>query len=203
MAVPTSYSKFKFDDLTALGIQVKIGDIFTQKPAQIAASEWLLTSVEDNIGFPIGTEKSRSELFVTPILLETRRRSKSFSIFSGYQFDVDKNLGLKGHCDFLLSQMPDSQFIEAPVIAVVGAKNDNVIEGIPQCVAEMLAARMFNEKRNNKTLVIHGIVTSGTEWLFLRLDTNNIATRHKDLFYLNDLNELLGALQTIIDFYKN
>lgn len=203
MAVPSSYSKFTFSHLDDMGIQVRVGPFFSANPAPINPSEWLLISLKTNPAFPIGTEKSRSELIVTPILLETQRRNGNFSIFSGYQFDVDKSLGLKGHCDFLLSQMPGSPNIKAPIIAVVEAKNDNVLEGIPQCVAEMLASRMFNEQRKNQITVIHGIVTSGTEWLFLRLDTPTEVVQNDQLFTLSRLEELLGALQTMIDFYKN
>ena len=52
----------------------------------------------------INTEKARSEQIISPVLLEARRQAGcSVSIFSGVEFNVDENKGLKGNCDFLLS----------------------------------------------------------------------------------------------------
>jgi hypothetical protein len=39
-----------------------------------------------------------------------------------------------------------------------------------QCVAEMLAARIFNEREGNDISTIYGTVTSGTNWRFLKLE---------------------------------
>lgn len=203
MTVPSSYSKFKFEDLVEMGVTVDGGDIFFKEITPVKPGIQLLNILELNQQFPLGTEKARSEMLVFPILASLKLLNNEFTIFSGYQFDVDKARGLKGHCDFLLAKSPSSRFIKAPVIAVVEAKNDNVDEGVPQCVAEMMAAKIFNERRGEPEKAIHGIVTSGMEWLFLRLDDGNRVTSHNERFGLSNLEELLGALQTVIDFYKN
>ena len=36
---------------------------------------------------------------------------------------------------------------EAPVVVVVEAKNENMKQGIIQCIAEMVAAQQFNQQR--------------------------------------------------------
>jgi hypothetical protein len=39
--------------------------------------------------------------------------------------------------------------IKAPVIALVEAKNDNLQSGLGQCMAEMIAAQIFNRQYAN------------------------------------------------------
>ena len=52
---------------------------------------------------------------------------------------------------------------------LVEAKKEDLIGGLGQCVAEMLAAQRFNEEKGNNVSHIYGVVTSGTDWLFLKL----------------------------------
>jgi hypothetical protein len=203
MTSPTSYSKFKYEHLEEMGIEVTGGTIFQKKITPIKPDSLLLSTLEMYEKYPLGTEKSRSEMLVLPVLAAIQQKNEDFTIFSGYQFDVDKSKGLKGHCDFILSKMANAKSIKSPVIAVVEAKKDNVDDGVPQCVAEMVAANLFYQKRGNDVKIIHGIVTSGNEWLFLRLDNSNKVTTNDERFSILNLENLLGALQTVIDFYKN
>lgn len=65
----------------------------------------------------VGSEKARSELIISPILIEVRRIfNQEISIFSGEDFTVDELSGLNGICDFLISRSPEILSIEAPVI---------------------------------------------------------------------------------------
>lgn len=80
-----------------------------------------------NITLPLaretGSEKARSELLVSPILVEVRTLlNNSISLFSGEDFTVDRELGLNGICEFLISRSPIQFKINAPVIALVEAK---------------------------------------------------------------------------------
>jgi hypothetical protein len=51
------------------------------------------------------SEKAKSELLVSPILTELRRLvHEPIQLFSGEEFNVDRELGLNGFCDFLLSK---------------------------------------------------------------------------------------------------
>lgn len=65
------------------------------------------------------------------------------SFFSGKEFNVDSEKGLNGFCDFLISRSPEQLLIKTPVVALVEAKNDNLQNGLPQCMAEMIAARIL------------------------------------------------------------
>ncbi len=71
--------------------------------------------------------------------------------------------------------------------------------GIPQCIAQMYAASLFNRKRNHPVSVIYGAVSFGFEWQFLRLTDDTLALLDPTIYYQVQLPQLLGALQHIID----
>lgn len=143
------------------------------------------------------TEKAKSELLIAPILVEVRRQlGNSISLFSGIEFDVDKERGLNGFCDFIISQSPIQQFVSAPIVAVAEAKNDNPLNGFGQCVAEMVAAQIFNEREGNAVSVIYGVSTTGTAWRFLKLEGNQLLLDKSD-YYISELEKILGILTYI------
>ena len=69
--------------------------------------------------------------------------------------------------------------------------------GLGQCVAEMVAAQIFNEREGNDIPVVYGAVTSGTNWRFLRLEGQVIEI---DLieYYLSNVNKILGILASAV-----
>jgi hypothetical protein len=121
----------------------------------------------------INTEKARSELIIANVLVEVRKILKhSISLFSGIEFNVDKERGLNGFCDFIISASTEQLLLNSPIIAVVEAKNENIIGGLGQCIAEMFAAKQFNEAENNQHAgKVYGAVTTGTAWRFLKMET--------------------------------
>ncbi|MGB3263034.1 MAG: hypothetical protein WBA89_03670, partial [Microcoleus sp.] len=48
-------------------------------------------------------------------------------------------------------------------------KNENLKSGLAQCIAEMVAAQLFNERQGNEIKSIYGVITIGTIWQFLKL----------------------------------
>jgi hypothetical protein len=140
------------------------------------------------------SEKARSEMIIAPILVDLRRQlQERVNLFSGIEFDVDKDKGLNGLCDFIISESPEQLFVSAPVITLVEAKKENIMAGLGQCVAEMLAAQIFNEREGNNIPVVYGAVTSGTNWKFLKLDGKVIEIDLSE-YYLKDVNKILGIL---------
>jgi hypothetical protein len=104
-------------------------------------------------------------MIIAPILVELKKCFlNQISLFSGVTFNVDANQNLTGICDFLISKSSEQLFITAPVIILVEAKNDNLKSGLGQCIAEMLAAQLFNEREGNNIKVIYGSVTTGSTW---------------------------------------
>jgi len=119
----------------------------------------------------VNTEKARSELIIAPVLAEFKLLHRDrVSLFSGIEFTVDEAAGLKGRCDYILSRSPEQLALTAPVCVLVEAKNENIVAGIPQCLAEMVAAQKFNAQQGLPESTVYGAVTTGMLWRFLRLD---------------------------------
>jgi hypothetical protein len=60
-------------------------------------------------------------------------------------------------------------YLVAPVLVVVEAKWDSIIDGFGQCAAEMVAAQRSNEAAKKPIDPIYGCVTTGSLRRFLRL----------------------------------
>ncbi len=192
-----SYSRFTYDDLENLGIIVEEEYLFDNVPS-VEPSDFLQLVLKKNMDKKLKSEKAKSELIVTPILNElVEQNVDRIAYYSGYNFDVDKKLGLKGFCDYILTFNPKSPIIDAPVFCVVEAKNDNLDAGVPQCVAEMYAAQLFNQKKGQNIENIYGTITFGFEWRFLKLNEKK-AILDKNIYYLVKLPELLGVLNAIL-----
>ncbi|VFM98372.1 MAG: hypothetical protein BECKG1743D_GA0114223_104192 [Candidatus Kentron sp. G] len=167
-----SYGEFTIETVQekfALEI-VEDCDLFLDSmPVEIPA---LLTQVLERfvpLAITINTEKARSELIIAPVLAEFKLGFKEkLSLFSGIDFTVDQGSGLSGRCDYILSRSKGQLALGAPVLMIVEAKNENIIGGIPQCIAEMIAAHLFNRQRRTPIETVYGIVTTGSLWL-LRL----------------------------------
>jgi hypothetical protein len=93
------------------------------------------------------------------VLVEVRKQlDRKISLFSGIDLFVDEAQGLKGFCDFILSYSRNQIFLEAPIVCIVEAKNENIKVAYPQCITEMIGAKQFNEQKANKIRYILGIV---------------------------------------------
>lgn len=168
--------------------------------AEFAPSSFLTDTLHYNIPLALASnsEKARSEMIIAPILIDIRRQLREqINLFSGIEFNIDKERGLNGVCDFLISQSPEQLFVNAPVITLVEAKKENLIGGLGQCVAEMVAAQIFNDREGNEISEIYGAVTSGTNWKFLRLKGNVIEIDLNE-YYLNDIDKILGILANAV-----
>ena len=196
--MPKSYSQFKYEDITALGLDVK-QRIFLHNITSVEASDFLKLTLEINTKRLRNTEKAKSEFIIAPILYEIARKNEDkVSFFSGDNFDVDKDLGLKGFCDFLFAKVPESPVIREPIFCLVEAKNDNLEKGMPQCIAEMYAARLFNERHNKSIDVIYGCVTTGYQWQYLKLEAQ-VVFQDTQVYSLSELSKILGILQYIVE----
>jgi hypothetical protein len=195
-----SYSSFTFDDLSALNLKVIEKPLFSDITIPpVEPTDFLKKTLERNMKLKLRSEKAKSELIIMPILVEmVDINAQSFACFSGYKFNVEPKLGLNGFCDYLLSLEPESLVISAPVFCIVEAKNDNLDEGIPQCIAEMYAAQLYNQKKGKPIHAIFGAVTFGFEWKFLQL-VDNVALADTNVYYFTQLPQILGILQHIID----
>lgn len=88
--------------------------------------------------------------------------------------------------------------MNAPLVMIVEAKNDNLRNGLGQCIASMVAARLFNEKADDGITMIHGVVTTGGAWQFLRLEGSSVTLDLKE-YYIDDPGKILGVLHALLD----
>lgn len=199
-----SYKSFTWDILNdKFGIDRQQKKMFEPiKTPPVNPSEWLLQTLKINTLNPLLSQKARSEAIIYPILTECRQQSNNnFTLYSGIDLPADKKMGLNGECDFLMSSVPNAIGLISPIFTTVEAKKMDIDLGLEQCAAQMLGARVYNQKHKNPIETIYGCVTTGTEWQFLLLE-NNIFWVDTNRYYLNNLPQLLGILQTIVDFYK-
>jgi hypothetical protein len=144
------------------------------------------------------TEKAKSELLVSPILIEARRlASERVQIFSGEEFNVDRERGLNGFCDFLFSRSDNRLTIDAPVLMLVEAKRGELEIGLGQCVAEMVAAQIYNESQEQSVPIIYGCVTSGKFWQFLKLEGDRV-TVDLTTYPIMPVQKILGILNWML-----
>ncbi len=170
---------------------VLFADVTPRVPTALLTA-WLEQKIP--LALALSTEKARSEFIIAPILAEVREQlGKRFSLFSGIDFTVDASLGLNGECDFLFSKSPEQLVLLAPVVSVVEAKNESFRNGLAQACAEMLAARVFNEREGHPLEKVFGAVTTGDDWQFLVLEGNTLFVDRKR-YDLDELEQILGIL---------
>ena len=196
-----AYNDFTLDILIAqFLLQVQEESNYFTPFAPLPISDLLRQTLQENVplALDISTEKARSEFIIAPVLSEVRRQlDYRISLFSGVEFNVNPEQGLRGVCDFLLSLSPLQLTIQAPVVMVVEAKNENVKQGISQCIAEMLAAQQFNQERNNAIETVYGVVTTGSAWKFLRL-TGTYVTVDATEYHISQVERVVGILVAMI-----
>lgn len=196
-----AYSEFRLDTaLERLSLQLARNlDLFAQTP-DVPPSPTLRSQLDElsSYALDLRTEKGRSELLIMPILMDLwRQTNHQVAVLSGSEFTVDPARGLSGFCDYLVAQGPDPLLLRAPVLAVVEAKREDIPGGYGQCIAEMVAARIFNEREGTPRTVLYGTVTTGDQWRFLRLEGSTVWI-DQSLYYLDRIEKILGCLMEIV-----
>jgi len=199
-----AYSDFTLSDLrTQFKIENRLTALFDQSViTPIQASPTLQQQLQEASELPIKSEKARSELIITPILLELRRlNNKFFTIYSGDSLVADKSKGLTGECDFILAKETGSFSVNVPILTIVEAKKQDIEIGINQCAAQLYGAQLFNQQSGTPLEQIYGCVTTADNWKFMRL-TDRLVEIDQQTYYKNDIAQILGVLQWIISYYK-
>ena len=198
-----AYSNFTKNELKKkFGVNIKDAAFSAGKTRAIEPSSWLLETLTrlQKIGF--STEKERSERLVTPILAELHQLNDwGFKIYSGQIMNADESVGLNGECDFLLAYGDVSSILETPIFSVTEAKKNDLDIGIVQCSAQLIGAKIFNEKEGYESPLLFGCSTTGIDWRFIRYE-NNMILWDQNTYTLGNLPELLGVLQYVIDETK-
>lgn len=196
-----AFAEFTFPQVQqALGLAVDEADLFSPLPAVPLREDFVITLTEGAaIALAINTEKAKSEFIIAPVLLELRRLlGGAVGLFSGVALDVDPSKGLTGVCDFILTKATRQFILSAPLVTVVEAKNDNLRNGLGQCIAEMYASALYNQQEGSTIAAVWGVVTTGSAWKFLRLEDTTVTLDLKE-YYIDNLGKILGVLQHVVE----
>lgn len=193
-----AFSDFTLETaVRTLGVTVAEADLFPGRPAA-PVPPWLPGLLARGTRLALLSEKSRSEFIVVPVLLAARELSGDrLAIFSGQRLEAGSDHRLCGECDFLLALGPPVPPLRAPIAAVVEAKRNDVEAGLGQCIAQLTAAREFNEADGRPRRPLYGCVTTGEAWQFLRL-SGQTAELDARRVYLDDVAGVLGAILAIV-----
>jgi hypothetical protein len=197
-SIPMAYADFTLETVDKiLGIAAQPADLFPGlTPLDVPA--WLRDVLAKGLDMSLLSEKARSEFIVAPILLASRELShNAIAIYSGQRLDVDPDHGLVGECDFILAATPPVPLLRAPLATIVEAKKNDIEAGLGQCVAQMVGARLFNEKAGKFSAHVFGCVTTGEAWQFLRLETAAVSI-DRARYYIDNVGIILAALQALI-----
>lgn len=195
-----------YSDFTLPDIKEKLGLTLNEKERlfphipPIDYSQHLQGTLDYNVPLAvlIHTEKARSELIVTPILVEVLKIfHQEISLFSGIEFNVDNGKGLNGVCDYILSLSSEQLILDTPILTIVEAKNDNIKSGFAQCIAEMFAASLYNAAQQHSIPTVYGVVTTGSLWNFLKLAEMTVWI-DRDEYHISSPGKILGILVSLI-----
>jgi hypothetical protein len=196
-----AYSKFTLRQVKRdFDLTILEKESFLPSIQPIPPSDYLIETLRRNLtlALAVGTEKARSELLISPVLVELRESlNRSVSIFSGTDFTVDESLGLNGVCDFIISRSEEQLLIEAPVVVIAEAKKEDLNLGMGQCIAEMIAAQKFNELNGIPITNVYGTVTTGSIWRFLKLSGKTVCVDLSD-YPVPPVDQVLGILSYLV-----
>jgi hypothetical protein len=150
------------------------------------------------LALKLSTEKARSEFIIAPILAELwLQTDQQVGLFSGVDFPVDPAQGLAGVCDYIMTRSPELLFVQAPVLMLVEAKNEEMKRGYAQCIAAMLAAQTFNAREGTETEPIYGAVTLGELWKFLALSGTTVRIDSRS-YHIERLSKIVGISRYLV-----
>ena len=180
-------------------LDMRLLNLFDDEIENVEPSSWLMETLNMAKGTPITNEKSKSERIVSPILLEASKNyTDKISFFSGETLNVKPEDDLAGECDFFFALHPPKLYIDAPIISLAEAKDEDMDWGIAQCAAQMLGAKLYNEMEGKNIPFIYGCATDGIEWQFMKLEND---VYYVDSKVFTDLSEILGVWHHIIKLY--
>ena len=188
-----SFSQITRTDLKQMfGVNI-VQETFIPTIVPIALPSWLdfvLESRNRNLAV-LRNEKAISEAIIAPVLMAVQHLFvDKITVFSGEPMATEE---LSGICDFLITKDPTAFDPQGGYFILVEAKKQDLLLGVPQCVAEMYAAQVLNE--NDDT--VYGCVSTGFEWLFIKLE-GKVATTDPNVFSISEASKILGVFDWIV-----
>ena len=198
-----AYRNFKIADLKAkFGIQEVGTDLFKVSAIKpIEPSLNLINKLADAPFITLSTEKAVCEQLIAPVIVELAKLNDFVQVFSGEIVVADKSVGLNGEIDFIIAREPWRRKPHNPLFCVTKSKIGLINDSVDQATAQMLGLRVFNKNQGYEENIIHGAVTDGTSWRFLKLEGKTLFI-DLTVYSTGKLPLLLGVLQEIVNFYK-
>jgi hypothetical protein len=196
-----SYSDFKTLEQVnqELGIVIQAGNELYQHIAPVQLTPWFMNTMKIaySKAIQINTESARQALIVDHVLMELTQHL-TISFFLANSFNIDSGKGLTGNPDGIISKSDNQLYITAPVVVLIEAKKSDLSSGLPQCIAVMEAAKIFNERKGKIFAPIYGVVTDGVLWQFLSLQEQTVTV---DIFLYNfaDGSKIVGILKFFVE----
>jgi hypothetical protein len=196
------YSNFKkIQQVTErFGLEAEIKEFISPKLKSVKPSHWLKQSLDYSSQMPLTNEKNKAERIISPILLEVSMFFKhAFTLFSGEEISINASEDLSGSCDFFFALHPPKPYMEAPVISLAEAKNEDMEWGIAQCAGQMYGAWLYNESKKRPVEIVFGCATTGIEWRFMKFDSKTFTI---DMHSITEIPKILGTWHFILQQFK-
>ncbi len=150
--------------------------------------EFIQESFHNQISFK--NEYVICERIISPILNIVSKNSK-LPVWSHVPFNVDEQLSGTPDYLFALARRGGDEY-KLPIACLGEAKKDIPIQKTyGQVAAEMIAAQKNNK---NPDIPIFGLITSGTVWLFLKLEGNLFTKDDRMFSATRDIDEVFNVL---------
>lgn len=165
-----AFSDFKNIPQVIRNYPLQLSRIRFLPDGQLELPAWFL----DNMNFALDrqstyeSEQFFRESFIYPFLQQAWQRHLQLQLWINQSITADDTLF--GEPDYLISKWPEEvvdQLVNRPLLAVMEAKRQDFEAGWAQCLAAMLACQKINA---SDSTVIYGIVTTGINWEFGKLD---------------------------------
>lgn len=153
-------------------------------------SDILIANMKRLEAFDLKATEQAKTLLIDTLFAEIVSEYSNLKIWKAATLKTDT---LTGVADYLMA--PRRAYIETPLLCVAEAKRDDFEQGAAQCIAEM-AVCQWNNHREQTDIDIFGIVSNGQVWQFYKLN-QQLQIFESRLYTVDDLNELLGALNYI------
>ena len=187
-----------FSQVTRIELQKEFGlsivsNSFLPTTDSVNPPFWLVHVIENrkkNMA-TMRTEKSISEALIAPVLMSVQEMYRDkISVFSGEPLITEE---LSGICDFLITKDPTAFDPQGGYFVLVEAKKQDLLSGIPQCVAEMYAAQTLNDNEDT----VYGCVSTGLDWIFIKLE-GKTATIDPTIFTITEVDKILGVFGWLV-----
>ncbi len=173
--------------------------VFIPKLQEIDVKISLQEEIDINLLTYRSNEFYAAENLVSPVLRAVWRKyitEINMWTHQAIKYDAD----LSGVPDFMFTNLDKKQYeiMSYPIITSVEAKAENFVEGWSQCIVQMLACQKLNNKPN---VIIFGIVTTGKQWEFGKLE-GDIITKNTIGCGIDNLPKLMAILDYLLSEAK-